>query len=74
MVGQLHLKDWGGVWEIEITRKLSQDSMKAGEQAPFFSLTCPFPPSKEVLAVCLGLAHGDACVCLRVGRYGSQTW
>lgn len=64
MVGQLRLKDAGGVVrEIEITRKLSQDSMKAGQQAPFFSLTCPFPPSKEVLAICLGLAHG-MCVCV----------
>lgn len=74
----LVLERWG-MKEIEITRKLKQNSMKAGQKAPFFSLTCPFLPSEEVLASSLGLAHLDVCVfeCGRVrepdGEEGCST-
>lgn len=60
------LERWG-MKEIGITRKLKQNSMKAGQKAPFFSLTCPFLLSEEVLDL-----HTWVCVCLNVGGSGNQ--
>ena len=60
MAGDLSLKE--GKEEVEITQKISQDSMKAGLQAPFFSLTYFFSPfPKKPL---LSWIRTCSCMCM----------